>query len=135
MRGAHQPTTSDSTMRWITSRTTGSSTDCHDLSAHVHHRAQAWVNPPRDLASRLAQDRLWCMTSPPAPLSPTLLAAIAARVGPEWMAWYALSPAQRWEESARLWPSFAALGGSLDSVADYELARGARGSRGVQPGS
>ena len=53
-------------------------------------------------------------------LPAALLAAIEARVGPEWMAWYALSPADRWLESARLWQSYVALGGSFDPLTDNE---------------
>ena len=35
-------------------------------------------------------------------------------VGDEWAEWYAMSPAERFDESARLWQTYLALGGSLD---------------------
>lgn len=33
--------------------------------------------------------------------------------GPEWAAWYRLTPAERWQESERLWDTFRDLGGTL----------------------
>jgi hypothetical protein len=33
---------------------------------------------------------------------------------PEWAAWYQMTPRERWEESARLWHHYVAMGGSLD---------------------
>ena len=39
-------------------------------------------------------------------------------VGPEWAEWYRLTPAERWEESAKLWATYLALGGSLDPEPD-----------------
>ena len=39
-------------------------------------------------------------------------------VGPEWAAWYALTPEERWIESAKLWQEYIALGGSLDPDPD-----------------
>jgi len=41
-------------------------------------------------------------------------------VGDEWAEWYALTPAQRWEESAKLWQAYVALGGSLDPEPDHQ---------------
>jgi hypothetical protein len=38
--------------------------------------------------------------------------------GPEWAAWYRLTPRQRWLETERLWLTFVALGGSLDPEPD-----------------
>lgn len=40
--------------------------------------------------------------------------------GDEWAEWYALSPAERFEESARLWQTYLALGGSLDPEPDSQ---------------
>lgn len=39
-------------------------------------------------------------------------------VEPEWLEWYRLTPQERWLESAKLWPTFFVLGGSLDPDAD-----------------
>src|SRR5690349_15104679 len=39
---------------------------------------------------------------------------------PEWAEWYRLTPAQRWQESERLWQIYLALGGSLDSEPDTQ---------------
>ncbi|HRC87358.1 MAG TPA: hypothetical protein PK413_17295, partial [Thermoanaerobaculia bacterium] len=39
---------------------------------------------------------------------------------PEWVAWYLLSPQERWEESARLWHHYLAMGGSLDPEPDSQ---------------
>jgi hypothetical protein len=41
-------------------------------------------------------------------------------VGPEWAAWYALTPMERWEASKRLWVEYIALGGSLDPEVDTQ---------------
>lgn len=37
---------------------------------------------------------------------------------PEWLEWCQLTPEQRWEESAKLWQTYLALGGSLDPEPD-----------------
>lgn len=42
------------------------------------------------------------------------------RIPAEWIDWYQLSPAERWEESTRLWQTFLTLGGSLDPEPDTE---------------
>jgi hypothetical protein len=39
---------------------------------------------------------------------------------PEWAEWYMMSPLERWEESARLWQVYLALGGSLDPEPDTQ---------------
>ncbi len=39
---------------------------------------------------------------------------------PEWVEWYRLTPAERWRESAALWDTYLALGGSLDPEPDSE---------------
>ena len=41
-------------------------------------------------------------------------------VGDEWADWYALSPAQRLEESSKLWQTYLELGGSLDPEPDSQ---------------
>jgi hypothetical protein len=41
-------------------------------------------------------------------------------VGDEWAAWYALSPVERFLESARLWETYLALGGSLEPEPDTQ---------------
>ncbi len=41
-------------------------------------------------------------------------------VGEEWAEWFRLTPAERWQESAKLWASFLALGGSLDPEPDTQ---------------
>ena len=41
-------------------------------------------------------------------------------VGDEWAEWYALSPAERFLESARLWETYLALGGSLEPEPDTQ---------------
>ena len=38
----------------------------------------------------------------------------------EWDEWYRLTPLQRWEESQKLWPTYLALGGSLDPEPDSQ---------------
>ena len=62
----------------------------------------------------------------------------------EWLEWYALSPQQRFEESAKLWATYLALGGSLDPEPDPQSpffsaeewrqisAHGRAGLRGVR---
>jgi hypothetical protein len=39
-------------------------------------------------------------------------------VGDEWAEWYVLTPAQRLEESSKLWQTYLELGGSLDPEPD-----------------
>jgi hypothetical protein len=41
-------------------------------------------------------------------------------VGEEWAAWYALSPAERFLESMKLWETYLALGGSLEPEPDTQ---------------
>jgi hypothetical protein len=41
-------------------------------------------------------------------------------VGDEWAEWYRLTPAQRWQESEKLWQTYLALGGSLDPEPDTQ---------------
>ena len=41
-------------------------------------------------------------------------------VGEEWAEWYRLTPAQRWEETCKLWQIFLELGGSLDPEPDTQ---------------
>ena len=38
----------------------------------------------------------------------------------EWVAWFHLSPRERWNESSRLWQIFLTLGGSLDPEPDTQ---------------
>jgi hypothetical protein len=38
----------------------------------------------------------------------------------EWAEWYRLTPVQRWLESEKLWQTYLALGGSLDSEPDTQ---------------
>jgi hypothetical protein len=40
--------------------------------------------------------------------------------GFEWAAWYALGPGDRFLESARLWETYLALGGSLEPEPDTQ---------------
>jgi hypothetical protein len=41
-------------------------------------------------------------------------------VGPEWAAWYRMTPQERWAESSKLWEVYLALGGSLDPEPDSQ---------------
>ena len=38
----------------------------------------------------------------------------------EWLDWYSLTPAQRWEQSGYLWDTFMKLGGSLEPEPDIQ---------------
>lgn len=40
--------------------------------------------------------------------------------GPEWAAWWRLTPEERLAESQRLWTEYLALGGSLDPEVDMQ---------------
>ncbi|MDZ4753651.1 MAG: hypothetical protein SGJ11_04050 [Phycisphaerae bacterium] len=40
--------------------------------------------------------------------------------GPEWAAWYALTPMQRWEAGQRLFAEYVAMGGSLEPEIDTQ---------------
>ena len=37
---------------------------------------------------------------------------------PEWVDWFRMTPQERWEESAKLWHHYVAMGGSLDPEPD-----------------
>ena len=39
-------------------------------------------------------------------------------VGEEWAEWYSMTPAQRLEESSKLWQTYLELGGTLDPEPD-----------------
>jgi hypothetical protein len=39
---------------------------------------------------------------------------------PEWIAWYGLTPQERWAQTERLWATYLALGGSLDPEPDTQ---------------
>ena len=41
-------------------------------------------------------------------------------VGQEWAEWYMLSPSERFLESAKLWETYLALGGSLEPEPDTQ---------------
>jgi hypothetical protein len=41
-------------------------------------------------------------------------------VGEEQADWYALTPLERWRESAKLWEVYLAMGGSLDPEPDTQ---------------
>ena len=56
------------------------------------------------------------MSAPPTP-PPIDIEAVA---GPEWAEWYRLTPAERWVESAKLWPAYLDLGGSLAPEPDTQ---------------
>ncbi len=38
----------------------------------------------------------------------------------EWLEWFRLTPAQRWQESGRLWDTFRLLRGTLDEQPDSQ---------------
>ena len=41
-------------------------------------------------------------------------------VGAEWAEWYALTPAERYRESMKLWDTYLALGGTLEPEPDTQ---------------
>ena len=41
-------------------------------------------------------------------------------VGAEWAEWYRMTPAERWQESEKLWQTYLTLGGSLDPEPDTQ---------------
>ena len=38
----------------------------------------------------------------------------------EWLAWYRLTPQERWRESEKLWEFYLSVGGSLDPEPDSQ---------------
>ncbi len=58
------------------------------------------------------------MTGRPTVLPSSLIDRIAADVGEERMAWFLMSPAERWAATAALWANYLALGGRLDPDPD-----------------
>lgn len=55
-----------------------------------------------------------------------IVRSVSARVQPEdlwegeWVAWFHLTPTQRWRETEKLWQIFLLLGGNLDSEPDTQ---------------
>lgn len=41
-------------------------------------------------------------------------------VDDEWLDWYRLSPAERWNETEKLWAFYLTVGGSLDPEPDSQ---------------
>ncbi len=41
-------------------------------------------------------------------------------VAGEWADWYRLTPLERWQESQKLWATYLAMGGSLDTEPDTQ---------------
>jgi hypothetical protein len=39
---------------------------------------------------------------------------------PDWVEWYALTPAERWAATDRLWAQYLVMGGSLDPEPDTQ---------------
>lgn len=56
------------------------------------------------------------MTPPSLPLDPAFLPGLEE----EWLEWYRLSPARRFQESEKLWAVYLSLGGSLDPEPDSQ---------------
>jgi len=50
----------------------------------------------------------------------TTIAQLTEAVGDEWMDWYRMTPAERWQASGQLWETYLALGGSLDPEPDTQ---------------
>lgn len=58
---------------------------------------------------------------------------------PEWVEWYRMTPEERWNENARLWAHYIALGGSLDPEPDpqspfYDAGSWSRSPADGRPG-
>jgi hypothetical protein len=41
-------------------------------------------------------------------------------VGEQWLEWYGMTPAERWQESLKLWSFYLDVGGSLDPAPDTQ---------------
>lgn len=54
-------------------------------------------------------------------------------VGEELAEWYSLTPMERWRQSAKLWETFLALGGSLDPEPDTQSPFFDRSTPGSRP--
>ena len=67
----------------------------------------------------LGRRKRHCRTAPSAGYT-FIMIDIRELVGDEWADWYALSPAQRLEESSKLWQTYLELGGSLDPEPDSQ---------------
>ena len=48
------------------------------------------------------------------------MVAIEDLYEPEWVDWFRMTPQERWEESAKLWHHYIAMGGSLDPEPDLQ---------------
>ncbi len=51
----------------------------------------------------------------------------------EWLAWYRLTPLERWHESMKLWEFYLHVGGSLDPEPDSQSPFDAFLPRGSAP--
>ena len=56
----------------------------------------------------------------PDPKDTAIIEQLADSVGDEWMEWYRMTPAERWQATGQLWEAFAAMGGKLDPEPDTQ---------------
>ena len=63
----------------------------------------------------------------------SLVARLETRAGAEAAEWARLSPAERWEESAKLWVTYLSLGGQVDTEPGSERPRNATRLPGAAP--
>lgn len=54
------------------------------------------------------------------PQEAALIEHLTDLVGDEWMEWYRMTPAERWQASEILWEAYIAMGGSLDPEPDTQ---------------
>ena len=108
-----------------------------NYSGHHEKREEAAMNPLSDAERQRSQES---PNHDEVALTPEDVA------GPEWGAWYRLSPQERWRETEKLWAIYLSLGGSLDpepdtqspffdeSAAGASLAHGRAGVRVLRRG-
>ncbi len=54
------------------------------------------------------------------PQETAVIGQLADAVGDEWMEWYRMTPAERWQAAGPLWEAYVAMGGSLDPEPDTQ---------------
>ena len=60
------------------------------------------------------------MKSEPSTFNVCSVQPIPWDVEDEWLEWYRMTPADRWEETTRLWTVYLEMGGSMDGLPDSQ---------------
>jgi hypothetical protein len=57
---------------------------------------------------------------PVSPVSQSVPLDLESIIDEQWLAWYLLSPLERWNASQEMWPDYLAMGGTLEPEIDSQ---------------